>query len=93
MKILFIGDIVGKTGRDMVCEKLPELKKKYQSDIVIANAENSAHGKGITRKIYNQLINAGVDYITMGNHTFSKDAILKFIDDEDADRIVRPAIL
>ena len=80
MRILFVGDIVGKSGRDVVSSLLFTLKKQNKADLVIANAENSAHGKGITYKIYNQLIQDGVDYITMGNHAFSKSEIIEHID-------------
>lgn len=89
MNILFIGDIVGAVGREMVREHLPKLKADYQIDLVVANGENAAHGKGITKKIYYQLLSYGVDVITMGNHTFSKNDIYQFI--EEADRMVRPA--
>lgn len=88
MKLLFIGDIVGKTGRKAVEEQLSSLKKQYAIDVVIANAENSAHGKGITEKIYHELIAMGIDYITLGNHAFSKEDIKTFID--SSDRLVRP---
>ncbi|MBR4422488.1 MAG: YmdB family metallophosphoesterase, partial [Erysipelotrichaceae bacterium] len=88
MRILFIGDIVGKSGRDIVSSLLYDLKKEYGADLVIANAENAAHGKGITYKIYKQLLNEGIDYITMGNHTFSKSEIYEHID--DMDRLVIP---
>ena len=88
MNILFIGDIVGKTGRNSVCDLLNNIKKQYNIDFTIANAENSAHGKGITESIYNQLIDAGVDAITMGNHTYSKKEIYYFID--RADRMIVP---
>ena len=83
MRILFIGDIVGKSGRDIVSSLLFTLKVENNVDLVIANAENSAHGKGITYKIYKQLISDGVDYITMGNHTFSKSEMLEHIDEMD----------
>lgn len=88
MKILFIGDIVGSVGREMVKEQVAKLKEQYQLDLVIGNGENAAHGKGITRKIYNQLRNYGLDVITMGNHTFAKDDLYQFI--HEADRLVRP---
>ena len=88
MKILFVGDIVGSVGRKMVAEHVLKLKKQYNVDFVIANGENSAHGKGITYKIYNQLLNYGVDMITMGNHTYSKDTIFNFI--EDAENMIVP---
>lgn len=89
MNILFIGDIVGSVGRECVREQLPLLKEKYEIDLVVANGENAAHGKGITRKIYHQLRAYGIDVITMGNHTFSKNDLFQFID--EADRLVRPA--
>ena len=57
MKILFVGDVVGAVGRKMVFEHVPQIKKEHNIDLVICNAENAAHGKGITKKIYNQLIN------------------------------------
>ena len=88
MKVLFIGDIVGKSGRDIVSSLLYSLKKDNNIDLVIANAENSAHGKGITYRIYNQLINEGIDYITMGNHTYSKSEINEHMD--EMDRLIVP---
>ena len=81
MKILFLGDIVGKPGRDIVFKHLSQLQELEQIDFTIVNAENSAHGKGITTKIYNQLIDAGVDVITMGNHTYSKGEIKSHMED------------
>jgi len=72
MNILFIGDIVGKPGRKLLKKWLPELKEKYKIDYVIANYENSAHGFGITPKVYSEMKNAGVDIFTGGNHTFDK---------------------
>ncbi|WP_232697126.1 TIGR00282 family metallophosphoesterase [Brevibacillus daliensis] len=89
MKLLFIGDICGSPGRDMVKEYLPRLKRKYGPDIIIANGENAAHGRGITRKITNELFQAGVHAFTMGNHTWDNREIFDFIDEEA--RMVRPA--
>ena len=88
MRILFIGDIVGKSGRDVVSSLLYSLKKEKQIDLVIANGENSAHGKGITYKIYRHFIAEGIDYITMGNHTYSKSDINDHM--EEMDRIIVP---
>ncbi len=88
MKILFIGDIVGKSGRDIVSSLLYSMKKEYGIDLVIANGENAAHGKGITYKIYKQFIAEGIDYVTMGNHTFSKAEINDHM--EEMDRLVIP---
>jgi len=89
MNILFIGDIVGASGRQALFENLDRLKKEYNIDFTIVNGENSAHGKGITKKIYDSFVNAGIDVVTMGNHTFSKNDIYQFID--DAKVLVRPA--
>ena len=86
MKILFIGDIVGKSGRDIVSSTLSSIRKDY--DLVIANAENSAHGKGITPKIYHQLLSYGIDYLTMGNHTYSKQMINEHM--QEMDRLIVP---
>lgn len=88
MRILFFGDIVGKLGRQAVKEYLPKLTDKYQIDFVIANGENATHGKGLIEKHYNELIDAGVDAITLGNHYLSKDNILSYID--EATCLVRP---
>lgn len=89
MKVLFIGDIVGSIGRDAVEKYLPRLKRKYNVDVVIANGENAAAGRGITRSIYHDLLQMGVDVITMGNHTWDNRDIFDFID--DADYLIRPA--
>ena len=88
MKILFLGDIVGKVGRRTVANNLGKLVKKYQVDFVIANGENVTHGKGLIEKHYYELLDAGVDCITLGNHYLSKDQLLNYI--EDADALVRP---
>lgn len=89
MKVIFIGDIVGSIGREAVEKYLPRLKKKYTPDVVIANGENAAAGRGITQKIYQQLLQVGVDVITMGNHTWDNKDIYEFID--DAEYLIRPA--
>ena len=88
MKILFIGDIVGFIGRRMIKEKLPYFVEKYDIDFVIANGENVTHGKGLIKHHYDELIDAGVDVITLGNHFNSKSEITKYLD--RVDRIVRP---
>ncbi|MCU5746768.1 TIGR00282 family metallophosphoesterase [Staphylococcus sp. SQ8-PEA] len=89
MRILFIGDIVGKVGRQAITDYLPKLKHKYHPTVTIVNAENAAHGKGLTEKIYKQLLREGVDFMTMGNHTYGQRQIYDFID--EAKRMVRPA--
>ena len=88
MKILFIGDIVGRVGRRIVKEKLDYFVNKYGIDFVIANGENATHGKGLIRHHYEELINAGVDCITLGNHYNSKTELAKYIDRVDC--LVRP---
>jgi metallophosphoesterase (TIGR00282 family) len=88
MKLLFIGDIVGKPGRDVIKKLLPGLKDEYGLDFVIANAENSAGGSGITRKTADELFQAGVDVITSGDHIWKKAEILELIQEEK--RILRP---
>ena len=88
MNILFVGDIVGASGRQVLFDNLEGIRKEYQIDFTIINGENSAHGKGITKKIYDSFVNAGIDVITMGNHTFSKNDIYQFID--EATHLVRP---
>ncbi|MGI2252601.1 TIGR00282 family metallophosphoesterase [Staphylococcus cohnii] len=89
MRILFIGDIVGKIGREAVSNYLPKLKQTYKPTVTIVNAENAAHGKGLTEKIYKSLLREGVDFMTMGNHTYGQRQIYDFI--ENANRMVRPA--
>jgi 2',3'-cyclic-nucleotide 2'-phosphodiesterase len=88
MKVLFIADIMGQSGREAVARILPALRTKEQVDLVIANGENAAHGMGLTPSIARDLFHLGVDVITMGNHTWDKKEILDIIDDEP---IVRPA--
>ena len=83
MRILFLGDIVSKKGREVIRDSLASLKQKYKPDFVIANGENSAHGKGITSKIYSELTGYGIDAITMGNHTYAKHELLDDIDKLD----------
>lgn len=89
MNILVIGDVVGKTGQDMIKKNLKELKKKYNIDFTIVNGENSAEGMGITQTIMKNLFEDGADVITMGNHTWGKKDIFSFIDEEK--RLIRPA--
>ncbi len=89
IKILFIGDIVGKPGRDLVRIYLPEFVKKHNIDLVIANVENSAGGKGVTRNVADTLLDAGVDVMTSGNHIWDKKEALEYIALEP--RLLRPA--
>jgi metallophosphoesterase (TIGR00282 family) len=88
MRFLFLGDIVGRSGRTAVCEALPGLIARYALDFVVINGENSAGGFGITEAIQNDLIDAGADCITLGNHAFDQKETLVFI--ERHDRLIRP---
>lgn len=88
MKILAVGDIVGKDGLNKLKLELPKIIKENKIDFVIVNGENAADGMGITEKMYKELINAKVNVVTMGNHTWGKKDIFGFIDDK---RIIRPA--
>lgn len=89
IKILFFGDLVGKTGRNSVIACLADLKNKNEyPDFVIVNGENASHGFGLTEKNYNELLNAGVHCITSGNHIWDKKDIFGYI--EKADKLIRP---
>ena len=88
---MFIGDIVGPIGRRMVKEYLPSFVKKYGVSFVIANGENVTHGKGLIRHHYEELIDAGIDVITLGNHYNSKNELERYID--RTDRLIRPVNL
>ncbi|USG68019.1 TIGR00282 family metallophosphoesterase [Brevibacillus ruminantium] len=89
MKLLFIGDIMGSPGREIVKTYLPILKRKYQPTFLVVNGENAAHGRGITQKMTKELLESGVHAITLGNHTWDNKEIFDFIDDEP--RLIRPA--
>jgi metallophosphoesterase (TIGR00282 family) len=88
MRILFIGDIVGRSGRTIVIERLPALISEWKLDLVVVNGENAAGGFGITEVIYNELVDAGADAITLGNHAWDQREALVFI--ERAPRLIRP---
>ena len=89
VRILFIGDIVGKPGRELVRRGLPTLVEQHSADLVIANAENAAAGFGITREIGDQLLGWGVDVMTSGNHIWDKKEAIDYIGAEP--RLLRPA--
>jgi metallophosphoesterase (TIGR00282 family) len=88
MRLLFIGDIVGKAGRRVVADLLPGLRERWALDCVIINAENSAGGFGITENILEDLIDAGADAVTLGNHAFDQKDALVFINRQP--RLIRP---
>ena len=88
MRILTVGDIVGRIGLQKLKDCLPYIKEEKNIDFVIVNGENAADGMGITEKMYNEMLNIGTDVVTMGNHTWGKKEIFKFIDHKN---IIRPA--
>src|ERR1700674_2502 len=88
MRILFVGDVVGRSGRNIVTERLPALVSDWKLDCVIVNGENAAGGFGITEAIYHELIDAGADAVTLGNHSWDQREALVFI--ERAPRLIRP---
>ncbi len=88
MRMLFLGDVVGRPGRVAVMEQLPTLRERYALDFVVVNGENAAGGFGITEPILNELLDAGADVVTTGNHVFDQREALVFI--ERHDRLLRP---
>ncbi|MEO1204991.1 MAG: TIGR00282 family metallophosphoesterase [Pseudomonadota bacterium] len=88
MRLLFLGDIVGRSGRAMVTENLPRLRETYALDFVIVNGENAAGGFGITESILMDVLDAGADVVTLGNHAFDQKDTLVYI--ERQDRLLRP---
>ena len=88
MKILAVGDIVGKAGLQKLKEVLPNIIKENNIDFVIVNGENAADGMGLTEKMYREILSLNVNVVTMGNHTWGKKEIFNFIDDKN---IIRPA--
>jgi metallophosphoesterase (TIGR00282 family) len=89
VRILFVGDVVGRSGRTAVTEQLPEMIRNWSLDLVVVNGENAAGGFGITEAIYQELLDAGADAITLGNHAWDQREALVFI--ERAPRLIRPA--
>ena len=88
MRLLFLGDVVGRSGREAVIREMPALRDRFAPDLVVLNGENAAGGFGITETIYESLIGAGVDVITLGNHAFDQREALVFI--ERVDNLLRP---
>jgi len=88
IRLLFVGDIVGRPGRDLVRRGVAALRDYHQIDLVIANAENAAAGFGITREIGEQILDAGVDVMTSGNHIWDKKEAIDYIGIES--RLLRP---
>jgi metallophosphoesterase (TIGR00282 family) len=87
MRILFIGDIVGKMGLDYLKQKLPQLKMEYRPNIIVVNAENTTNGKGLSLKDYKELMSLNIHALTMGNHTYRNKQINDYI---ETSKIARP---
>jgi len=90
MKILFFGDIVGQPGRQAIKKILPQWQKKYQPDLIIANGENLSHGSGITEKCLNEILKAGIDFVTLGDHTWKQKDIIALLNNKETP-LIRPA--
>ena len=88
MKLLFLGDIVGRSGRNAVAEYLPALRKAWKLDFVVVNGENATNGAGLSPDHAKKLLEAGVDVLTLGDHAFDQKDMMSFIDSEP--RIIRP---
>jgi metallophosphoesterase (TIGR00282 family) len=91
MRLLYCGDVVGRSGRQAVLDNVPALRQRLGLDFVVVNGENSAHGFGITQKICEEFFASGIDVITLGNHAWDQREILSYIDQEP--RLLRPANL
>ncbi|SEP59955.1 hypothetical protein SAMN05216548_10153 [Faunimonas pinastri] len=88
MRLLFLGDVMGRAGRALVCDTLPGLIEKHRFDFVVVNGENSAGGFGITEDIFQNLVDAGADVVTTGNHVWDQREALIYADRQD--RFLRP---
>ncbi len=89
LKILFIGDVVGSPGRKIISQVLPRIIPRWDIGLVVCNAENSAGGSGLTTKCHEELVDAGVDVFTLGDHAYRKDEVFTLF--EKSDRILRAA--
>jgi calcineurin-like phosphoesterase len=91
MRLLFVGDIVGRAGRAALLEHLPALRRRWKLDFVVVNGENAAGGFGISETICEDILAAGADAVTLGNHAFDQREALVFI--ERQPRLIRPRII
>src|SRR5439155_22477575 len=91
LRILCLGDIVGRPGRQIVQQKLPALVREKKVDLVVANAENIAGGSGITANLFNKIRSYGVDVVTLGDHIYKRVEIVATL--QSSERVVRPANL
>src|ERR1700737_2195306 len=89
MRVLFVGDVVGRSGRAAIIQHVPLLRARWNLDFVIVNGENAAGGFGITESILEEFLAVGVDAVTLGNHAFDQREALAFIDRQP--RLIRPA--
>lgn len=92
MRIIFLGDIMGKGGRQAVVKTLPDLRKRHSPDLVFANVENLAHGKGITLATFEEMLACGIDFFTSGNHVFDKPEA-RAVFEKYPEKLIRPANL
>ncbi|HEV7292395.1 MAG TPA: TIGR00282 family metallophosphoesterase, partial [Devosia sp.] len=88
MRLLFLGDVVGRSGREAVAERLPGIVEQYGFDFVVINGENASHGRGLTEAHYQNLRDAGADVVTLGDHAFDQRDTLSFIEREP--NLLRP---
>ncbi|WP_340149265.1 TIGR00282 family metallophosphoesterase [uncultured Sneathiella sp.] len=88
MRILYFGDVVGRSGREVLIERLPEIRKRLSTDFVVVNGENAAGGFGITEKIAAEFYDAGADCIVLGNHSFDQKEIMPYLEKDV--RMIRP---
>lgn len=88
MKILYCGDVVGRSGRNAIIHHIKDVKEKYGIDVTIVNAENAAHGFGLSASIFNDILDAGVDMVTTGNHIWQQRDIYPYLD--SSSQIIRP---
>ena len=88
MRLLFLGDVMGRSGRSAVADRLPALRKEWRLDFIVVNAENASGGMGLTPEHARALLQAGADVLTLGDHAFDQSAMLQFIEQEP--RIIRP---
>lgn len=91
IKIIVFGDIIGRPGREALKKIIPDMRKRYSPDIIIANGENLAHNEGVTEKILNEVLGYGVDFVTLGDHTFNREKEMIRIFSEEKYPIIRPA--
>jgi 2',3'-cyclic-nucleotide 2'-phosphodiesterase len=89
MKVIIIGDVVGKPGRKILASALKTLKEQHEAEFVVANIENAAEGAGLVPRMGDEILNAGVDVMTSGNHIFDKKEVIQYI--ENQPRLLRPA--